>query len=156
MKKKQAVQRKRPIKNSAEVERFAQKSKLIYEDIRWRFIINLVILALILLMLSQVFIYDELVKSVSPEKLELGETILSMFIIFDLLLVIRYVPDKVAFLKKNWIKAVLVLPNWIVVKPFNLIGIDSLIPNVLSQSGITQAGRSINIFDSARDLLDKL
>lgn len=133
-----------------------QRKPPIYEDIRWRFIIQLATLGLITLMITEIFLYDELTKNLAPEKLELGETILSMFIIFDLLLVIRYVPDKVEFLKKNWLKAMLVLPTWLVVKPFNLLGIDSVIPALFSQSGITQVGRGINVFDSIRDVLDKL
>ena len=157
MKKKVTeVQRKRPIENSREFERFARKSKPIYEDIRWRFIISLVLLALVTLIITELFMYDELTKSITPDQLEMAELTLSMFVIFDLLLVIRYVPDKTAFLKKNWMKALLIIPSWMIVKPFALIGLDQILPTIASQHNIAQMGRGVNFFDNVKDFIDKL
>ena len=133
-----------------------QRKRPIYEDIRWRFTIQLATLALVALLAAEMFMYDDLAKSFSDNDLETGETVLSMFVLFDLLLVIRYVPDKVDFLKKNWLKALMVLPNWVMIKPFAIIGFDNIIPHILSQNGITQAGRGLNVWDSAKDVLDKL
>ncbi len=148
-------QRKRPIEIHS-IERFARKSKPIYEDIRWRFIINLALLALLALMAAEMLMYDQLARDITPDGLEMTELALSMFVLFDLLLVVRYVPDKVTFLKKNWLKAILILPNWIMIKPFAMLGLDHLFPALLSQANITQAGRGVNIFDSIGDFLDKL
>ena len=142
--------------NIKKAQQREQRKRPIYEDVRWRFIISLVLLALVTLMLTELFMYDELTKSFTPDDLELAELTLSMFIMFDLLLIIRYVPDKIAFLKRNWTKALLILPTWILIKPFTIIGLDQILPTIASQHNIVQMGRSVNFFDNVKDFIDKL
>ncbi len=133
-----------------------QRERPIYEDIRWRFLMQLVLLALVTLMLSEIFMYDELLKGAGPDTIEMAELALSMFIMFDLLLVVRYVPKKIEFLKSNWMKAILILPTWVMVKPFLVLGLDQLFPVIASQNNIIQASRGINFFDNIRDFIEKL
>ena len=133
-----------------------QRKQPIYEDIRWRFLMKLILLALVTLMLSEILIYDQLVKSLTPDTIEMSELVLSMFVLFDLLLIVRYVPDRVAFLRKNWGKVILILPSWVIVKPIMLIGLDKIIPAIASETNILQVSRGYNFYDNITDFIDKL
>lgn len=133
----------------------------------WRLFINLSLVLLIVLILSEVFIPETIEAELEMDNLLTLELILSLIILFDIAISFVKATDKIAFLKKNFIKIIAVFPWGFTFRAFALLRIEAEIPILAEALAVETeavaaervaggAGRGFRIFAKLRELLEGL